>query len=235
MTAPQVEPLHAMVSGRLRTEIDAERLGGLLPSENELMQMFSVSRSVVRQALSTLEQEGLITKVRGKGSLVRPRGRVHRVVQSLNGLGMHLLEQGRPQRTQVLAYETGPREGTPPEWEAHDALYVERLRSSMGTPLALIRTILPRWIADVISRDDLEDGSLHALLKERAGVTLERSRRNILAVPASSETARVLGCSVGSPLLVLEGRTFDTQGRIIEVFTTYHRGDAVAFDVDTTA
>jgi GntR family trehalose operon transcriptional repressor len=41
-----------------------------LPSENELMQMYTVSRDTVRKALNLLEGNGYIQKVKGKGSFV---------------------------------------------------------------------------------------------------------------------------------------------------------------------
>ena len=45
--------------------------GGKLPSENELTASEGISRQTVRQALSVLEQEGLIDRRRGSGSVVR--------------------------------------------------------------------------------------------------------------------------------------------------------------------
>ncbi|MGN0242639.1 MAG: substrate-binding domain-containing protein [Lachnospiraceae bacterium] len=42
--------------------------GQQLPAETEIAEQFCVSRHTVRQALATLEQEGYIRKVRGKGS-----------------------------------------------------------------------------------------------------------------------------------------------------------------------
>lgn len=226
-------PLHAQVAARLRTAIDEGVMSGALPSESDLTKHFSVSRSVVRQALGTLENEGLISKIRGKGSFVAPRERVHRVVQSLNGLGMQLSDLGQPHRTAVLSYHVGPDDAIPAEWRTDEALHLQRLRSSINGPVALIRTMLPAWVASVITKDELEDQSLHRLLRDRAGITLERSQRTVLALPATEAIATHLRCATGAPLLVLEGETFDTEGRIVEVFSTFHRGDSVAFDVET--
>jgi len=43
-------------------------IGEQLPSENEIAELFNVSRHTVRQALSYLVQEGWIYKERGRGS-----------------------------------------------------------------------------------------------------------------------------------------------------------------------
>ncbi|WP_026584656.1 trehalose operon repressor [Bacillus sp. J33] len=42
----------------------------ILPSENELAEMYSTSRETIRKALNLLAQNGFIQKIRGKGSMV---------------------------------------------------------------------------------------------------------------------------------------------------------------------
>jgi DNA-binding FadR family transcriptional regulator len=44
--------------------------GEVLPSENQLTEIFSVSRNVVREALMTLESKGFIEIIKGKGTFV---------------------------------------------------------------------------------------------------------------------------------------------------------------------
>lgn len=47
--------------------------GQMLPTENEMCSMLSVSRPVVREALERLRSEGLVASKRGLGSFVQPR------------------------------------------------------------------------------------------------------------------------------------------------------------------
>ena len=224
---------HERVSAALRADIEEGELQGLLPSEAELTERFEVSRSVIRQALATLELEGLITKRHGRGSFVTPISRVRRVVQSLNGLGMQLQGQGQEVGTTVLNYEIEPYPDAPAGWGTPAALHLVRLRSSRGQSIAVIDTHLPERFASILPRADLEDASLHALLRERAGIALERSQRSVLAVPARERIAGLLGVNTGAPILLLTGTTFDDQGLPVETFSTYHRGDRVAFDLET--
>jgi GntR family transcriptional repressor for pyruvate dehydrogenase complex len=62
--------LTADLTAELRTRIvdGAVQPGDKLPSENELMGEFSVSRTVVRSALTRLQAEGLVETERGRGS-----------------------------------------------------------------------------------------------------------------------------------------------------------------------
>ena len=45
--------------------------GALLPTESELEKIYGTSRAPVRQALGVLENEGLVVRRQGKGSLGR--------------------------------------------------------------------------------------------------------------------------------------------------------------------
>ncbi|QEU01779.1 FadR family transcriptional regulator (plasmid) [Pseudomonas oryzihabitans] len=73
------QPLPMEIVHWLTTEIDSGRLatGDQLPSERQLCEQFSVSRAVVREALSQLKFEDLITTQQGKGAFVAKRGERH--------------------------------------------------------------------------------------------------------------------------------------------------------------
>lgn len=226
-------PLHVQVSDQLRRDIDSQTVTGLLPSEAEMTKMFSVSRSVVRQALGTLESEGLVTKVHGRGSFVVPRERLHRIVQSLNGLGMQLEKFGVTTQTEVLEYALKPYPDAPTEWEATKAYHIVRLRYGWGTPLSLIETWIPQSYGTKIKKKHLVDQSLHQQMKDRLGLVLTRSQRSILALPSDAKTAAHLQIPIGAPLLSLEGKTYDDNNFPVEVFKTLHRADRIVFDVET--
>ena len=227
------QPLHAQVASSLRSEIESGLLTGPLPSEARLVERFGVSRSVIRQALETLRREALISKEHGRGSFVIPTSRIHRVAQSLNGLGMQLATRGEPVSTAVVTYKLVDWADAPSEWGAVPSLHLVRLRSLNGYPLAFIETYLPGRFAELIPEGDLVDDSLHRRLRDDAGIRLERSDRTVLAIPARDEIATQLAIPTGAPVLVLEGTTFDSDGNPVEVFTTYHRGDRLALDLTT--
>lgn len=57
-----------------RIESGEFRPGDILPSEQNLAEMFSVSRTVVREALARLKYEGVIESKRGSGPIVKDPG-----------------------------------------------------------------------------------------------------------------------------------------------------------------
>lgn len=73
--APRREKLGQLISRQLLTAIVRGYYpsGALLPSERELTELFGASRIAIREALSDLEANGVITVAHGKGSTVTPR------------------------------------------------------------------------------------------------------------------------------------------------------------------
>ena len=66
------EPLHKKVAARISREIASGRLqpGDRLPTENELAQIFEVSRNVVREAIACLRADGVVDSRQGLGAFV---------------------------------------------------------------------------------------------------------------------------------------------------------------------
>lgn len=65
-------PLYEQIYGFVLEQISTGQLkmGERVPSEKELANQFNVSRITTKKALESLAQEGLITRMRGKGSFV---------------------------------------------------------------------------------------------------------------------------------------------------------------------
>ncbi|OUE27894.1 GntR family transcriptional regulator [Clavibacter michiganensis] len=223
-------PLHAQLTAVLRAPImdGAWPPGSQLPTEAELQERFGVSRSVVRQALHALTAEGLVQRGRGRGSIVAPRGELHRLVQRVSGLSTQVPSV----TTRVLELAPGRDADAERVLGGSDVHLLRRLRSAGGEAVALIHTWLPSGIAGRLTAEDLTDASLHALLRARLGVQVAAGRRQVRAVGASSEVAAALRVAEGAPVLVLEGTSTDASGDPVEVFRTWHRADRFVFDID---
>ena len=65
-------PLYTQIRELLRERIlnGVYKSHAQMPSENEMVRTFGVSRITVRQALTDLQKEGLIFKIHGKGTFV---------------------------------------------------------------------------------------------------------------------------------------------------------------------
>ena len=68
-------PAYRKIAEDIRRRIAAGELppGSLLPTQQELQDRYGVARMTARQAISALENEGLVTSQQGKGAVVRSR------------------------------------------------------------------------------------------------------------------------------------------------------------------
>jgi GntR family transcriptional regulator len=227
-------PLHLQLSAHLRAQIVNHSLppGTVLPSEARLQERYGVSRSVVRQALGALAAEGLIDRGRGRGSTVAPRREHHRLVHRLTGLSTQLAQAGVRVETRVLSLSVQPAHGIAAALGTSEVLALERLRSIDGTPIAVIHTWLPLPLCASLTADELTNASLHATLRRKYGIEIVSGKRQIRAAPADADLMDLLRMDASAPVLLLEGSSFDTGGRPVEVFSTWHHPDQVVFDID---
>lgn len=87
------ETKYEVIQESLKTQIREGQIqpGTALPSEQQLAIYFESARSTVRQAMSMLEQEGLVTRIQGKGTFVRENAR-QQLASGLNILALVIPE-----------------------------------------------------------------------------------------------------------------------------------------------
>ena len=104
MTTTQRAVLWKQVYAALRSEILTQTLrpGVKIPSEQELVDKYAVSRSTVRQALLNLENEGLVRIEQGRGSFVTD-SILRYAISPRTRYSENLLAQGRIPRKRRLA------------------------------------------------------------------------------------------------------------------------------------
>jgi GntR family transcriptional regulator len=231
-------PFYSQLKEILRERIRREGLaaGDRMPGDHELCSTYDVSRTVVRQALSELESEGVIERVKGRGTFVATPKTAEGLVQSLTGLYEDVAARGSTLRSDVRRMEVVAADAqVAADLEVepgHPVILIERLRYVDDEPWVLTMTWLPREIAPGVTDEDLSQRSLYALLEDEYGVRLVRGRRSVEASVAGTALARSLGIRRGAPVLVLRSVSVGEQGRPVESFVAYHRGDRSRFEVE---
>ena len=231
-------PYYAQVKSALQERIRRRewKAGDQLPGEPELCQLFDVSRTVIRQALNELLHEGLIFRVKGRGTFVAEPKIRGSLVQKLTGFHEDMVSQGYTPVTEVLKQTTTPappkaatflevEEGTP-------VVEIERLRFVQDEPVVLVTTYLPHDLCPEVLYADLSRQSLYAFLERRCGVRIARGRRMIEAVPANEYEARLLNVKRGAPLIMLDSVSYLDDGTPAEYYHALHRGDRSRFEVE---
>jgi GntR family transcriptional regulator len=207
---------------------------GQFPGELALTRDYQVSRHTVRQALVQLRADGVVVAERGRQPRVAPPMEIEQPLGELYSLFASVEQGGQAQDSTVRALDVradgviasrlGLEESTP-------LVYLERLRSAGGEPLAVDRAWLPARIATPLLDADFTHTSLYHELSERAGVAVDHSREEIRpAIPTRAERS-LLRCPAGVAAFSIH-RLGHAQGRAVEWRHTLIRGDRFALTTD---
>jgi len=97
-------PLYLVLAGKLDRLVASLAPNSLLPTEHQLAKRFGVSRVTVRSALDLLERNGLVERLRGRGTIVSPE-KITRNFSPLHSFEKDLTRQGVAFETQILSYD----------------------------------------------------------------------------------------------------------------------------------
>ncbi len=228
-------PKHEQLRNSLIEQIARLRLapGDALPSESGLCELYGVSRAVVRQVLVDLEGAGIIRRIQGKGSFIAEQDSGGKGPFTLRGLyadaagsdaviSSDVLSQKFVQADEDVAAALQCAPGD-------RVFYLERVRRVDDEPWSWIHSYLPAEYGEFFSGRDMRSESLHSVLTEN-GVIALGARRSVEVAPATDEQELLLGLGDFPVVMVLTSVNFDANGRPIEFFTAYHRGNRSRFE-----
>ena len=183
--------------------------GRLLPSEAELSAEFEASRVTIRRALETLRDDGLIAARQGFGWFVASEP-LRQTLGQLHTIEGQLADSGIITERRIIDFAfvraTAPVRKA---LAAEQVLRVKRVNMADGEPFAVVTVWCPAELAQSLSRRDVERSPFYELL----GVPLRGATQTIGADLVTADDATLLGVPAGSPVLVCERLTTDTDGR----------------------
>ncbi|MFE8940457.1 MULTISPECIES: GntR family transcriptional regulator [unclassified Streptomyces] len=233
-------PLWYQVSQSLRASILGRTSDASLrlPTEEQLAAHYGVSVLTMRQALKELEEEGLISRHRRRGTFIEPgarRSTPRRLLGSIDAI----VAQQSGERTTVLGHGTEPVPGELAEYfpDLPEVVAYRRLRSDgeSGEPTNWAENAVLPELAAAIDPADLERWPMTKVLRDVVGVRISRITDTVEARLADPETAGLLQVPLLSPILHYTGVTYDEDGRVVDVARIRYRGDRFSFTVTVEA
>lgn len=206
----------------------------LIPTEQELMEEFNVSRTTIRQAISMLVQDGLLEKKQGKGTIVKQQ-RLVGSLGKLKGFAEEAVEKGLTPHSKLVRAEFSTDlyfEKSMLELEEdEEVLVVERIRFADKTPIAIERSCWPASIGKILTQHDLDGAKFYEIL-EQNDVHLKRAKEKISAINATIYEADLLGIRGGEALLEMTRLSFGFDDKPIEFTNTKFRSDKYHYDIE---
>lgn len=232
-------PLFHQVAVILRDQIlsGAHAEGERLPSEAEVCTRYGISRITAKRAMDELAAEGLVTRSRGRGTVVTGGAAMAPFEVSVDGWIENISRMGR--MTSVSVKEFDYRRAPPAvlrELDLAGGAEVQRsirVRAHGGTPLSWLETWVPEDIGRSYTEADMGAQPLLHLL-ERAGVRVASARQTITAALAAPHVAQALGVQAGTALLDVRRVVRDASGRPVEYISILYRPDLYRFAMDLT-
>lgn len=208
--------------------------GSQLPSELDLMQILGVSRTTLREALRTLEEQGSIRRRRGLGTFVTERSIVKDL--SINfGITEMIRQAGfTPKTVQCDVHREAASAKVAEHLEIPErapVFVVRRLRLATDMPIVWSDERLPAAILDdhPPKENELKTQSLYDYLEQNHGIRIYQGTAVLRPILAPKEVAEKLQVPRNSTILLISQTDSDEARRPIIFSEEYHLSDKITF------
>lgn len=181
--------------------------GDLLPSENELCQLYGVTRPTVRQSLSNLANDGFISRHQGKGSIVHHLPReigILSVSGTTSAVGDRNLKTRIIVKPVIIPWKDDFMFPLSDLEKESGCFYMERLRLLDDIPIFYDISYIANINLPRITSRKFENQSLFRILRDHYQTEIKGGEQRIKAIPASARISRFLQMKKGDPVLHLE-------------------------------
>jgi DNA-binding GntR family transcriptional regulator len=232
----KMKPKYMIIYDTLTTQLEdgTYQAGDMLPTENELCEVFSTSRMTVNKVITMLVQEGKVQRTRGKGTFVNDSV-VDKEIIKLTSFSEDMKNLGKKPGTKLLEYkmlyDVSSKTVKVLDLEEDDFVHViKRIRTADGEPIALDIDYISSRVVDTINIKEAKE-SVYSYLEEKKGINMGYSDFEIKSVLADDEIAKHLLVQVGDPIIYLKHITFTKEGKPFEYCKTFYRADKYSFRV----
>lgn len=208
-----------------------------LPSERELSQLFNTTRITIKDALVSLETEGLIYREERRGWYVSPQ-RIRYNPLSRSHFHQMIKDQNRRAETTLINIRSEMASGqyaAALEVEGITPIHIiERLRHIDGRAVLYVENCLKAALFPAVLEQPLTQ-SLTQLYAEHYGYHTQRSRFDVIPTSAPLNVAKALNLSEGQPVLKICRVNYKQDRELLDCEFEYWRPDAVMIQIDSRA
>lgn len=199
-----------------------------IPPEHELASQFEVNRMTIRQALSSLVDEGLLIRKRGEGTFVTQNEDLIQEM-SLKHIGMANelllpLKHSVTLTVEKKEIEPSPLVREKLELKKNDR-YIVRIKRDRLVPegfRAFTINYLPFEIGKRLQKKALMKKPLLKIMEDDFKINFIEAFQTIEASYADEEMAEHLGILPGNPVLITERIMYAEKGRPVELVNTIY-------------
>ena len=188
-----------------------------------------------RQAILDLVKENYLYRVPGRGTFVCEQ-KVEEKISILSSFTASMQAKGLNAVTRVVELRLGKISANiKAQFQAKEQQFVflQRVALVDGEAIALLSSYLPARLVPGLEKIDLNGQSLYKILEERYGIVLAKAESTIEIVRCRSSQSSIFGIPQGTPLLQVEGKTYDVTDQFVEFAQVLYRADRFRFTIES--
>lgn len=228
------EPIYIRVAKEIEDKINSGlyKIKERLPSERDLAKAYEVSRMTARQAVTFLEEKGMVYREKGSGTFVQApsfqQNNVKSFTKTVGDMGYkvstRVLEISHITSLKLVAKALELNEST-------EFFKVKRLRLGNEIPMALEILYIPIDVCEGLGDFDLE-GSLYQLLEDNYDIKVSKVSYKMEAIIANPIYRKLLDINKTTALLKVTGVTLDHNNNKFMYEESVYRSDLYNYHVD---
>jgi len=204
-----------------------------LPSERELCDIYSVSRTTIRQALKELEKDGLVRTYKGRGTFATAK-RINQDMSSMYSFTESMKRLGKKISTKLVDFSEVKCDGrTARKMQCNTGESIHRftrVRYVDAEPIFIVTTNLPYKRFPDFDAKRLASESLYTMLINSYNVTFSEAKETLQSVCALRNEAELLQMKCGDPCMKIDRYTYE-KGELIEYAVGIARGDKFEYNI----
>ena len=223
------QPKYLAIKKFLQRQITTGAIDHQVPSENQLASRHRVSRMTARKALNEMLREGLVERIPGKGTFVKKPQLTHAFFH-IHAFSENARRLGAQTRTQLIRKGVEDRPARlAGKLPGRQVVCIQRVHWLDDRPVSCeFRYLRKDWCAPLLE-EDLESGSVHALIETKLGRPITRVWQRLEAMSLENAVAATLAVATNAPAFCLRQLLFSDDEPISSV-DYYLRGDVYAFE-----
>lgn len=212
---------HKIVSGQFSA-------GDKLPSEDDLVRQFKVSKITIRKAHSILQQEGLLIRTQGKGTFVAEN------IPSIKPISFSSIEdiiawvensKVKPLCKKQISVEKRTIDSDKRAFlnitDKGEFILVQRLVFMGSIKVGFFENFLPVSMGKSLDFKKLSKSSLVGAIKAKLNLKNIQASMSIEAVPANVDVANIMQCQPFDPMILIKLHYSTSSGDPISASNCY--------------
>ncbi|RFU63274.1 phosphonate metabolism transcriptional regulator PhnF [Bacillus sp. V59.32b] len=230
-------PIYYQLQEQIKNMIEKGELtpGDLISSEREYAERYQISRMTIRQALTKLVDEGYLYRVKGKGTFVTER-KIEQPLQGLTSFTEDMKARGMVPGNELLSFEIIPANNLIAghlNIQEHGPVYeIKRIRLADDVPMALETTYIPANLIKGLTDEIMRHQSLYDYIEDQQHIKIDRGEQVIESSIADQMESQYLKIKKGSPILLIQRKSYLEDGTPIELVKSVYRADRYRFMIN---